>query len=95
MKHHAAWQDDHDDHDQQRLRAVLDAVRSSGLSAHPRAGQSISDLVLLLSIHHDWNPVALQALVRDYADRLESIGEVAQNPKGAHLGIFNEQAEDR
>ncbi len=50
------------------LRAVLDAVRATGMTAHPKPGQSISDLVLYVAIDRDLNPVELQAEVRAYAE---------------------------
>lgn len=47
------------------LQAVLQAVRETGRSAHPRADQRVSDLVMAVSISLGLNPVELQSKVSD------------------------------
>jgi len=51
--------------------AVLSAVRTTGLSAHPKAGQRCSDLVTLVAIDRGMSPVALQAAVERFADEMD------------------------
>ncbi len=54
------------------LDAVLAAVAKTGLSAHPFDGKEVSDLVFIVAIARDVNPVALQAEVEAWADYLDA-----------------------
>lgn len=45
------------------LRSVLQVVRETGRSAHPRADQRVSDVVMSVAITLGLNPVELQAKV--------------------------------
>ena len=47
---------------------VLNAVQATGMSAHPRSGETVSELVTLIAIDAHLNPVELQAAVERYAD---------------------------
>jgi hypothetical protein len=50
---------------------VLDAVRATGKGAHPTRGQRVSDVVTMVAVANNLNPVALQAEVEAYADALD------------------------
>lgn len=54
------------------LSTVLDFVRSTGKSAHPQKGEKVSDLVMMVALMMDQNPIALQAEVEAYADALDN-----------------------
>jgi hypothetical protein len=54
------------------VAAVLDAVRTTGKSAHPQRGERVSTLVYAVAIARDVNPVALQRDVEQYADALDN-----------------------
>lgn len=70
------------------LSAVLNAVRDTGMSAHPRPGQSISDLVLLVAMDRRCDPVALQAEVAAYP------GAGTNLPTCRHMGASGQVQED-
>jgi hypothetical protein len=50
---------------------VLDAVRATGKGAHPTRGQRVSDVVTMVAVANNLNPVELQAEVEAYADALD------------------------
>jgi hypothetical protein len=75
-EHAAALRDELDDAIAQLrtpdVAAVLDAVRTTGKSAHPQRGERVSDLVYAVAITNNVNPVALQHDVEQYADALDA-----------------------
>lgn len=58
------------------LAAVLDAVRRTGMSAHPRRGEQVSSLVLAVAVARDCNPRDLQDEVTAYAVALDDLAAV-------------------
>src|SRR4051812_37986998 len=54
------------------VAAVLDAVRTTGKSAHPKRDELVSELVLAVAILHNLNPTELQRDVDAYADALDA-----------------------
>jgi hypothetical protein len=58
------------------VATVLDAVRETGKSAHPMPGQRVSDLVSLVAVDLNVNPVELQLAVERWADALDAAAGV-------------------
>lgn len=51
----------------EHVAAILDLVRKTGQSAHPKRGQAVSDLVTAYALANHLDPVAIQAEVEAYA----------------------------
>ncbi len=56
------------------IRAVTDAVRRTGKSAHPKRAGGISELVHAVAIDRILSPRELQTAVERYADGLDADG---------------------
>jgi len=54
----------------EQLRDVLNMVRHTGMSAHPTNDFPVSEVVTIVAIARDCNPVALQAEVNAWADHI-------------------------
>jgi hypothetical protein len=58
------------------VATVLDAVRETGMSAHPRLGEPVSALVAAVAADLNVNPVDLQDAVERWADALDAAADV-------------------